>query len=430
MSWARARTASTPPLALAVSLRVSASGTSRLALCGLALSACGDSVARPDAQHTDASDELGLVRVHVTPATEPPSGRATIFFQNADSSIALVTHADDGGDANAYMRPHGFVTVVDGIGSNVTMFTYIDVSAGDTLYVRPEVPTRLASLSVHAPEAPLGTTFELLTACSSEFSNSAATQLTLSGCGESTDVLVITDTSGYAFADAVPLAGTPEVTLPRYAEFADSTVALSNVPKDSMFSVDHAFVLGSRPLTSGEELLQAVSGTVATTRSLPLPAGGLTRSRFTPSSEEWPRLISWNPSSSTVNLDYGALTPRVPTSSAVLDPAAMSIQWSESAHGEAPNASFVELRWLSNRGFRWQVLAPRTNGPLVRLPVLPDSALAPTQNVELRVFQVQTTGSATTGLHRALGAWDPTSGLDWPGAVEDGRLVWRAVPTE
>lgn len=376
----------------------------------------------------DATGELGLVRVHVTPATEPPSGRATVFFQNADSSIALVTHADDGGDANAYMRPHGFVTVVDGIGSEVNLFTYVDVSPGDKLYVRPEVSPSVASLNVRAPEAVPGTTYEMRTACSSEFSNTAVTQLSLPGCGESTDVLVLADASGYTFANDVPLASESEVTLPAYAPLANSTAVLSNIPQDAMFSAEHAFVVGPRALTTGEETVQSVSGTVDVTRTLPLPLGGLVRSFFTPSREDWPTVIAWSPSRATVNLDYAALSPRAPTSPAVLDRATMSIQWTESGVGEAPNATFVEFQWLGTRGFRWQVLARRTDGPQVTLPTLPDPALTLPQDPVFHAFQVHTTGGITGGLDRVLGAWEP-GGLVWPGRIEVGHVVWRLVPT-
>lgn len=392
-------------------------------------SGCGDSLGPPDAPLAGDGRDLDVVRVIVSPTLTPSATRATVYFQAADSSLVLATRVDDAGHANAFMPSQGFVTVVERIGSHVSLYTYTGVRPGDVLFVHPILGTR-AALTVRAPERPPGTSYEVLTACGDHFSSTPTTELSLNGCEATTDVLVMPDSSSFSFADDVALGAVREVSLPSYRGFEASTLTVVNAP-DSEMMIDHGLAIGSRIYSSGAELTQPTGGVLAATRPLPLPAGSTLRSFVAPQAGSGgPAVLSWQPAAPSIVVDYAAAPRRSIISSPSLATTPLSVRWEEaSAPGEA-SAFYVQVGWQQTDSFRWEIVAPSVVGSEIALPVLPIASLRPTTPATVEAFELQITGDAADGLTRVLGTWQPDAGRDWPITGDTGRVAWRRVSAD
>lgn len=389
---------------------------------------CGDGGSVTDASIAGDSASPEVVRVVVSPTLSPPSSAPAVYFQAADSTLVLATRADGMGRANAFMPPHGFVTVVEQFGPNVDLYTYTDVSPGDVLFVHPPTGTPTA-LTIRAPERAPGTTYEVLTACADQFSSSPTTQLALTGCEPATDVLVLPDSSTYSFADNVTLGEGQEVELPPYRAFEPATLDIVGVPSAATgLSVDHGLALGARMLSTGEEILVGSDGAVHSIRSLPLAAGGVVQSIVRPAPDDrGPAIVSWQPASPSVVVDYSAETWRALATNPLLGSGEAAIGWDESSPSTEPSAFYARLDWQQAGMFRWEIVAPRAKGQAIALPVLPIASLRPSDAASLAVFQLAPSGHAVEGLQRILGTWQPDPGRDWPTSGDAGRVAWRQM---
>lgn len=393
-------------------------------------SGCGDELGPPDAPVPGDGHELDVVRVVVSPTLTPSATRPTVYFQAADSNLVLATRVDDAGQANAFMPSKGFVTVVERVGSYVSLYTYTGVRPGDVLFVHPILGTR-AELKVVAPERPPGTAYEVLTACGDHFSSTPTTELSLNGCEAATDVLVMPDASSFSFADDVALGAVREVSLPSYRAFESSTATVLNAP-DAEMMINHGLAIGSRIFSTGGELMQPTNGVLAATRQLPLPAGATLRTFVAPQgASAGPAMLSWQPAAPSIVVDFAAAARhRWITSSPQLATTPLSVRWEEASASSEESTFYVQVAWEQTDSFHWEVVAPRVVGNEIALPVLPIASLRPTTPATVDAFELQISGGAADGLARLLGTWRPDPGLDWPITRDTGRVAWRRMAAD
>ena len=75
------------------------------------VAACGDGLIESTDAAPGSDDGHGVVSVRYLADASDLAG-LIVYFQNADSTIALATHTDADGYANAFMAPGGFLSLI------------------------------------------------------------------------------------------------------------------------------------------------------------------------------------------------------------------------------------------------------------------------------------------------------------------------------
>ncbi|GEM_PF-2805810 len=406
----------------------------------IALCACGDGIAAPDATLPDADLERGIVEVHMLAVDifRPTS----VYFQERDSSLALATHLDENGRARGYLRPHGFVTVVPQVVGGITPFyTYANVSPGDTLVIDPNQITKGgAQIRIRIPPL-LGTQFYTLeTPCGvTDISPAAMASIIvdMTGCGASADLIVVAHAPAgdvYIYENDVMLSETSMVMVTltdrQYRPFATSTVNVVGVPEQAQrWYVEKGIALGSNVVHSGSSVQDVVDRSISLSSEAPvLPeATALTNTynvEATASGAE--ALIDWRPAMEEITIDLAAYDLRDQTSPARYVPEARTIVWTESTNGIAPVITTARMQWAAAETlYQWTILSRRDDEARIVLPVLPHPELAPDPHAPpYDMYRLAVMGGATTVLHRLLG-WTPTA--RWPVEGDSGTVVWQAL---
>ena len=162
------------------------------------IAACGDGLTEtPDAATGGNDDGHGLVSVRYLADASNLAG-LLVYFQNANSGIALATRTDASGQANAWMAPGGFVTVVV---PNGNLWTYAAVKVGDELVIDErtlETTEQRTTFLLRVPTTPGVDTHLLTTSCGSSDitgAQDAPMPANPGNCGGITDLLITAKSS-------------------------------------------------------------------------------------------------------------------------------------------------------------------------------------------------------------------------------------------
>ena len=199
---------------------------------------CGDGrTESPDAGADGTADE-GLVSVRYLADASDLAG-LLVYFQNADSTIALATRTDGEGRATGFMEAGGFVTVVV---PNGNLWTYAGVAIGDDLVIDErtlETTEQRTTFMLRVPATTGADIYSLTTSCGSSDITGAQdepTVATLGNCDGVTDLLILARSSEprpfgsnyrYLYRKDVVLAGQDMIVVEgEYAAAETSTVAM------------------------------------------------------------------------------------------------------------------------------------------------------------------------------------------------------------
>jgi hypothetical protein len=418
----------------------------RTAVLGL-LAACGDGLTLPDAA-TPPDSDVGLVRVQYLGGV--PAGNV-VMFQNPDGSLALATHTDSDGRANAYMRAGGSTTIIGTNDSTHLLFTWMDVQPGDELVLDRRAFSNVPFEKAHqvtVPIAPGAGTYQLRTSCGSfiipAFDVMPQVVVDLRRCQDRTDMLVLADPTfnagRYLHAADVPLAAIDIDLAGEYTPFDTTMVNVSGAPIDSRFGVVTQYLIAqdhelyqttSRTLTLSQGLGQLIqqmprpaASTLMTTVAFDFPEGSIGAYFAT----------RWGPAKVATPINVSTTRPHAYTKRPVYDPNQQRVEWTETTTGVLAEAVLLQVGW-SRPGvgdtYRWQVLAPRGVDPVVQLPQLPGRDWTPREGDAIEqptiLANLKLEGGYDSIRTSLLGRWTP--GETWPPNTAAGSVVFENVAT-
>ncbi len=408
---------------------------------------CGDG-SQPIYDAAPPDGAAGLVSIRYRDTARKGFGGLTVYFQNADSSLALATVTDDNGSANAYMLPGGFVTVRSPTGM---LWTYAGVRPGDELEIgQTGAQQGTIPMNVVVPQGP-SEIYEVNTVCGETGALVMPTTVVLhvsDACGETTDVLLrnyeVDDLSGttesYQFRSDVTINGFETIAFPAsgYVPATPLQVRVTGIPSEiSSVFITQSLASGrasldqprnaqvpnvnGTALTSfgGQRAARPPEGTVVT-RIDPLESTGISRQH----------VITWGPGQPSTVVDLANTSLREYAGFPRYEPATTSVTWEESAVGQAGNAVVAGLNW-SGPGediSTWWIFAPRTDRPSISVPVLPDPTLrAPETGVQILVLDTLHDPRGYDSVRRLslLGSWSSGAGL--PVDRGAGKLAFQSL---
>jgi hypothetical protein len=410
----------------------------------LALAACGDGIAAPDALVPDADDDRGVVEVFV--GVSDPFQITNVYFQERDSTLALATRLDQNGRARGYLRPHGFVTVIpQGIGGITPIYTYVNVSPGDVLVVAPGAQRfeGRAQIRLRIPSL-LGTQFYTLESpCNVTDVTQATVQailVDLTGCGAQTDLLVVAHTGAgdvYLHANDVALSDATPATVSlldrQYAPFEESTTSVTGIsPLADRWYVEKGVVLGSNVYhTVIDSLEVGAERSVSLSSVAPLPPSITAYTRTAADEIDDPEvrglegIVDWRPSAPQIAIDLRDHDLREQTAPARYIPEETSIRWEEGTSGIAPNVTVARLQWATpGTLYQWTLLGKRGDEPRLDLPVLPGGLTPDPRSPPYETFRIAATEDAARSIDRLIG-WTPND--RYPIEGEAGTVVWQPL---
>ena len=425
-----------------------------LGLLGLVLPACGDGQGgrAPDADvGTDAGDR-GMVRVRVIAPSNGIIANLPVYFQAGDSSLILATTTDGSGAASAAVPPGSFVTVVTGmVDFGFRLWTYTDVQPGDELAV-DFTPVLLDDGFVTLPSFRLNQTlefdfqappenvagYELRTECGTFVLQ--AGKAYAPSCPQFTNLLVIayqqtsegfTVPIGYQYEAMHDIVNVKDVVFTQpFRPFDLSTVSVTNVDSDFIeVGMSQRLVHGNRVLWNASQGESDFGDrTVVGRFSLPRPAGETLYTTVGDGFGTAPHVYDWRPSAEDVAVDLEVPHVRVATSQAAYDATRTQIRWTEESLGVPGNLARGVLNWNLGGGlpYQWEILSPRGEEPLIRVPRLPRAELVPGADTSAGVQSILDEANVETTRRQLLGRWTP-SGY-WPPTGARGRITWRDVP--
>jgi hypothetical protein len=407
-----------------------------VAACGDGIALDADAVAPPDS-------DVGIVRVQYFGGV--PAGNAVMFL-NADSSLVLSTYTDPGGQANAFMRPGGSVTIVGATSNPRRLFTWLDVKPGDELVLdRGAInDSGLAEpFVVTLDPAEDAIFYRLFTSCG-EFAIGAAkgnpsTVADLHRCGASTDMLALAYVNGipqaYTYRRAVPLGTTGIELHGPYAPFEVSQIEVAGVDAAETRAVaTRHLVDGAHTVYRAPPVeLSLQDGIGVASQDMPLPDGAASSISLdlsgSATSAGRPHVVLWGAATPTIGIDLHDRYLRQFTSPAFHDRSTSAIRWAEDTHGKRADATLVRLIWSrpdTTETFEWELIGPHGETPELRLPVLPRDALSISEGdqlLDLQLSVIGLEGGYDRLRTRLLGAWHP--GSPWPADSPSGSVMYQ-----
>jgi len=403
--------------------------------------ACGDGIAPPDAV-PPIDGPAGRVTVRMGPSE---AATVQVIFQNADSSLVLATRTGPDGTANAFMAPGGFVTVIEDGSFSKSLYTWAGVQPGDVLtlgapFLSPGHDS--PSFPIQVPLDEGQDFYELLTSCGSSFLQTPGgiSFVTLTGgCTAREDLLVLSrdvtfDNERYLYAADVTLDGSLIEMPDEWRAFESASVEVSGVPRSTRsMNVVMSLLDDGRPIDQmdrgGTFDLAGGAGALAFQMPLPAGAGALVRITpgFQPDAVSTLRAVRWGLARSTTVVDFSQRLRTYREFPSYL-PSLHAIRWSEEGSAAAPDAVITELGWreadLEPRN--WVIVAPGSDEPIVRFPVLPLPSLMP--DPENTIFQPSTLttlrldGGGYARVKKNLPiTWG--SGASWPMDAAEGTII-------
>ncbi len=419
----------------------------RVMVVATLVTACGDGrTESPDAGAGGTTDE-GLVSVRYLADASDLAG-LLVYFQNADSTIALATRTDGGGRATGFMAAGGFVTVVV---PNGNLWTYAGVAIGDDLVIDErtlETTEQRTTFMLRVPPTAGADVYSLTTSCGSTDITGAQdepTVATLGNCDAVTDLLIMARSSEprpfgsnyrYLYRKDVVLAGQDMIVVDgEYAVAETSTITMTNVPAGiPRLAISQSLVREGREVSPTKfGLLDVVDGvaTLSFSRTY-APADGTTMTRIAPRDATTigvPNIVQWGPSSTRTIVDAGAVQLRPYLDRPRYEPEANRLRWEEGSAGTVANAVLAVLTFPRSDitpEWRWTVVAPRGEEPTLRLPVLPRAELvAPVGAVIRELSSLSIEGGYDRIRPYLLGIWQQ-DGV-WPADTDAGRVDYQRL---
>jgi len=397
------------------------------------VAACGDGVPGPDAAIGSDATARGRVTVHVE---GPTQGFEPVYFQNADSTIALATRTNDVGDASALMAPGGFVTVLDGS----EIYTWTGVQPGDelTIDLTFEVFNDVfPSATVRIDPMDGATAYYLFSRCESFRDVTLAIDEVVAPfqepCTQYTDLLLLAWSAGpigYRYLTNVNLFSATPIDLRGAYLPIDTNVDVIG-PSGRTISVRQKLSNLEYTADAGAQ----ITGThVLVPTDMPVLAGTTMQTIARTSDFSFPKedatalselaSIAWGPPSALTTMDL--TTPAIrEVSRPELEVESYTLRWTESGSGDGGDVVWARM---SLGVATWTVIAPHTDETLLRLPVLPQRDLRlRTESFFLSNFAIV---AAEGGYDRLrpylLGHWSP-DGTWWPMQEPSGRVNYRSL---
>ncbi len=417
----------------------------------VSITACGDGLNDPPDAGVASDEGLGIVSVQYLADASDLSG-LSVYFQNADSTVALATRTDGDGQAIGLLAPGGFVTVVVGNGN---IWTYADVQAGDQLVIdqRTLLTTEArTTIVLSVPTTPGADRYTLTTSCGSDNITGAQEEpmpVALANCEGVADLLIMARSSepqpfgsNYRYLYRKDVALDPQTTLVIEGEYAPaetSTVTVTNAPASvPRYTVAQSLVRGGRevsPRKAGNLEIASGTGLVSFSRSY-APPEGTTMTRLAPRDATtlgMSNIVQWGPSSTRTIIDAGAVPLRPYLERPHYMPEANRLEWTESVDGAVANAVVAVLEFprtdAAGQRWRWTVLSPRSETAIVTLPVLPRPELVAPAGAEIKeLSSIAIEGGYDRIRPYLLGAWDQDD--VWPADTDAGRVDYlRLAPS-
>lgn len=409
--------------------------------------ACGDGRTETPDGGAVVKGEEGLVSVRYLADASDLAG-LLVYFQNADSTIALATRTDGEGRATAFMASGGFVTVVV---PNGNLWTYAGVEVGDDLVIDErsvEFTEQRTSFMLRVPPTPGADVYSLTTSCGSTDITGAQdepTVATLGDCDDITDLLIMARSSEprpfgsnyrYLYRKDVVLEGQAMIVVEgEYAPAETSTITTTNVPPEvPRLAISQSLVRAGREVSPTKfGLLDVVDGaaTLSFSRTY-APADGTTMTRIAPRDATTVgvlNIVQWGPSSTRTVVDAGVVRLRPYVEHPRYQPEASLVRWDEGSEGAVANAVLAVLSFPRSEmtpEWRWTVLAPRGEDPTLRLPVLPRADLVPPADAiihELSSLSIE--GGYDRIRPYLLGLWQQDGA--WPADTDAGRVDYQRL---
>lgn len=399
-----------------------------------AIVACGDGrTLESDATSQVDVGDRGIVHVKVTGFVEKAG--LHVYFQERDSSLSLSTRTDGDGEASGRLGPDGFVTLVSGRDSTLTLWTYTGVQPGDELeFFEPDADKLQApveSVSIFAMEAG-APPFILRSSCSMaamQIVDPLPVAMPIPLCGPRVDFLLERGQI-YRYVRDVNMLVPPRRVdfVGQFVELDTSTVRVSAVPAASVI-VTQALLGQGFPLATTSSDRFVTNGTFEAVLGLPLPADATMLTQIDVFNDPFAQhIVDWRPSTTTLEVAYDEITLAPATQAPRYDATTTSIVWTEGS-GTPGDLVRATMHWLDENHARtrsWVVIGPRDDEPVLHVPLLPIPDLVPTIEVPQSVESF-IVGDHLEWVRRHLhGNW-LAQGRAWPTDGESGRVVWRSL---
>jgi hypothetical protein len=411
------------------------------------LAACGDGRTESPDGGVQVNGEAGVVSVRYLADASNLAG-LLVYFQNADSTIALATRTDGEGRATAFMRSGGFVTVVV---PNGTLWTYAQVAVGDDLVIDErtlETTEQRTTFMLRVPPTVGADIYSLTTSCGSTDITGAQdepTVATLGNCDGVTDLLIMARSSEprpfgsnhrYLYRKDVVLEGQDMIVVEgEYADVETSMITATNVPAEiPRLAISQSLVRAGREVSPTKfGLLDVTDGaaTLSFSRTY-APADGTTMTRIAPRDATTVgvhNIVQWGPSSTRTIVDAGIVRLRPYLDRPRFQPEASLVRWEEASEGTVANAVLAVLTFPRSEitpEWRWTIVAPRGEDTTLRLPVLPRAELvAPADAVISELSSVSIDGGYDRIRPYLLGVWQQ-DGV-WPADTDAGRVDYQRL---
>ncbi len=410
------------------------------------LVACGDGIAPLDAP-PPPDTSIGLVRVRYV--SESDAKGNAVFFQNADSSLVLSTRTDRRGEANAYMAPGGFVTLVVVETTGRHLYTWAGVQPGDDLQIHDSFPTTLATTFVHlsVPVDPGAAFYRLQSSCGQGDVTNAAGGEALFGfleCGATTDLVVVANGEAgqhYLYREGIEVieGGRVELTGPYHA-VDRGRVEVHGAPSSTREMLVNQLLIGEHAVISdpfegrfGLGFVELSDGAGALELDILAPPDGTLLTMVDPFNGDdlgFQHAVRWGAAALLNNFDMAALAVRPYLARPTYDLPTHAVRWSEGA-GRIPNAVIATFSWGRPEiggGYRWRIIAPRGDEPVVHFPVLPSPDLLPRAGDFIGEPEELVNIASEHGydpIRARLGMW--SAGNIWPFDGATGSAVYQEL---
>jgi len=299
-------------------------------------------------------------------------------------------------------------------------------------------------INLSLPVEPASSFYQLYSSCGSDDVRAAAGGhlfVELIGCRGRADMFVLSIGGGffYLYREDVAIAEQAPVDfLPPYRAMERPTINVVDVPAPiSRMSVLQSLIGEGRVLYDpraaqggGGGVMTIVNGAGSVNFDGPLPPEATTLTEVLPldGGVGAQTVLVWGPPQATTTIDYGAARLRQYIERPHYEPTSHTIQWTEDTGGIVANTLLTSWGWTRRdlaENFQWQVLSPRGEQTVQRLPLLPAPFTPTTESTIVDPFTF--ISSAVAGgfgsVRTKLVNWSP--GRPWPVDGKSGSVSYE-----
>jgi len=370
--------------------------------CALLVAVISLGACKADLHHTvDALPADGTADTLGTTTGDPPANavkltitrggmpvpNVAVFFQDADSSLVSALLTNDKGLAWALAPAGSFVTAREHLGLDLEeLTTFAAAQPGDalTLELDPTGPLGEVTFSLTVPPQNGAASYQVHTPCGVVGMASTTQDITLTGCGSTTDLVIVpldvdANVLGAMYVPGVVL-GNPIQLGGTYQSLGTTTLSYTNVPASVQFlGVYEALSADQRAFeqTAG---VNPSAGTATTSVQMPVA----TATRLTATSEQpvtgevgQQLVFHWHDASSAYSLDLSSVQLPPYASAPTYDAASRTLAWTERAGAVEPELVRARIHVYrddipAGHSWGWRIVAPRKATSIVypKLPVV------------------------------------------------------------